>query len=119
MNTNRLFLAFLAVILLLPLGVMASEIKVQAGKVTVTSSSDGGIEVNTGSTQITVPPHELSEDDLDLEIEEWESELLEEDESIQYQYSSCNGNRIQSNQQIARTRGSGKIIVQRNVSHCP
>lgn len=124
MNINRLFLTLLAIILLFPVTVMANEIKVQAGKVTVTSSSDGGIEVNTGSTEINVPPDELSEaelseDDLELEIEEWESELLEEDQSIQYQYSSCNGNGIQSNHQTARTTGSGKITIQRNVSHCP
>ncbi len=119
MNINQLFLTLLVATLFLPISVMANEIKVQAGKVTVTSSSDGGIEVNTGSTQINVPPDELSEDDLDLEMEEWESELLEENESIQYQYTSCEGNGVQSNHQTARTTGSGKIIIQRNVSHCP
>ena len=126
MNINQSSLTLVAVILLFPLSVMAEEIKVQAGKVTITSSSDGAVEVNTDSTKISVPPDELFEDDIDLDMENLESELLEEpeellekNESVQYQYSSCNGNAMRSRQQTVRTRGSRKAVIQRSVSYCP
>ena len=131
MNINQRSLTLVAVILLFPLSVMAEEVRVQAGKVTITSSSDGAVEVNTDSTKISIPPDELFEDDIDLDMEDLESELLYEpelldepellakNESVQYQYSSCNGNVMRSRQQTVRTTGSRKAVIQRSVSYCP
>ncbi|MEA5510899.1 hypothetical protein VB715_14085 [Crocosphaera sp. UHCC 0190] len=113
MKLTKLTFTIAILVVCLPIIVQAKPVNVQTGNVRIIREPNGSIQVDTGNTQISVPPRSI-----EREINDYPSDDVEVNSSTSTQtiHNTRCGTRSVQSHQISRVHGSGQTTRQTNIS---